>query len=123
MQFLVGNGILAFGIFFVVCLFLYLSFRTPVKAGDETAFKDMYAVELDPSLNGEYISVYINDSLLFDNKMDGISRSFKVKRFAEESALMVVDKQTDNIVPCNLDAEGCSVTVLKEENRFVIRKN
>ena len=42
-QFMVGNGILAFGVFFIVCLFLYLGFRFQKKEG-EKAFQDMYTV-------------------------------------------------------------------------------
>ena len=30
-QFMVGNGLLAFGVFFIVCLFLYLGFRSQKK--------------------------------------------------------------------------------------------
>lgn len=34
-QFMIGNGILAFGVFFIVCLFLYLGFRNQSKSNDK----------------------------------------------------------------------------------------
>ena len=49
-QFMIGNGILAFGVFFIVCLFLYLGFRHQPKSGDKTqTFEGLYAVEITPS--------------------------------------------------------------------------
>ena len=122
MQFLVGNGMLAFGVFFVICLFLYLSFRTSKKAGDEDSYAEVFAVTLDSSLAGEDISVFINDSLLVNKKMDGMELSFKVKKFAEESVLMVVDNKTESITPLNLNPHGCRVEVLKKENKMVIEE-
>ena len=32
-QFMIGNGLLAFGVFFIVFLFLYLGFRSQRKEG------------------------------------------------------------------------------------------
>ena len=34
-QFMIGNGILAFGVFFIVCLFLYLGFRNQSKSNNK----------------------------------------------------------------------------------------
>ena len=45
-QFMIGNGILAFGVFFIVCLFLYLGFRNQSKSNDkEKTFAGIYTVE------------------------------------------------------------------------------
>ena len=37
-QFMIGNGLLAFGVFFIVFLFLYLGFRSQRKEGQAEAF-------------------------------------------------------------------------------------
>lgn len=63
-QFMIGNGILAFGVFFIVCLFLYLSFRTPQTADQSKTSADLYTIQVENSFAGDSISVYINDSLL-----------------------------------------------------------
>ena len=67
-QFMIGNGILAFGVFFIVCLFLYLGFRYQKKQGPEegtpVASAEIYTICLEASMSGEDVAVYINDSLL-----------------------------------------------------------
>ena len=104
---MIGNGILAFGVFFIVCLFLYLGFRNQSKSNDkEKAFAGIYTVEIADSFTGDSLSVYINDSLLFNSNIGDAAVKFQVKRFAEESTLMVVDNHTDEITPFNLNPEG-----------------
>ena len=89
-QFMIGNGILAFGVFFIVCLFLYLGFRNQSKSNDkEKTFAGIYTVEIADSFTGDSLSVYINDSLLFNSNIGDAAVKFQVKRFAEESTLMV----------------------------------
>ena len=62
-QFMIGNGILAFGVFFIVCLFLYLGFRNQSKSNDkEKTFAGIYTVEIPiPSLETvfRYISMTV----------------------------------------------------------------
>lgn len=59
-QFMIGNGILAFGVFFIVCLFLYLGFRNQSKSNDkEKTFAGIYTVEIADSFTGDSLSVYI----------------------------------------------------------------
>lgn len=58
-QFMIGNGILAFGVFFIVCLFLYLSFRTPQTADQSKTSADLYTIQVENSFAGDSISVYI----------------------------------------------------------------
>ena len=113
-QFMIGNGILAFGVFFIVCLFLYLGFRNQSKSNDkEKTFAGIYTVEIADSFTGDSLSVYINDSLLFNSNIGDAAVKFQVKRFAEESTLMVVDNHTDEIIPFNLNPEGSRVEVKK----------
>ena len=107
-QFMIGNGILAFGVFFIVCLFLYLGFRNQSKSNDkEKTFAGIYTVEIADSFTGDSLSVYIND---------------QVKRFAEESTLMVVDNHTDEITPFNLNPEGSQIAVEKKNGKIFIQE-
>ena len=97
---MIGNGILAFGVFFIVCLFLYLGFRNQSKSNDkEKAFAGIYTVEITDSFTGDSLSIYINDSLLFNSNIGKSTVKFQVKRFAEESTLMVVTITPMKLLP------------------------
>lgn len=120
-QFMVGNGILAFGVFFIVCLFLYLGFRFQKKDGEQ-AFQDIYTVCVEKSMAGDSISVYINDSLLMNQTMTDADRKFQVRRFAKESMLMVVDNQTEEITPFNLNPKGSLIRIQKKNGKIFIEE-
>ena len=120
-QFMVGNGILAFGVFFIVCLFLYLGFRFQKKDGEQ-AFQDIYTVCVEKSMAGDSISVYINDSLLMNQTMTDADRKFQVRRFVEESMLMVVDNQTEEITPFNLNPKGSLIRIQKKNGKIFIEE-
>lgn len=118
-QFMIGNGILAFGVFFIVCLFLYLGFRGQNKqeAGKQV-FENMYTISLSGNFAGDSISVYINDSLLMNKSMTGAEVKLQVGRFADESALMIVNNLTEEITPFNLNPKGSLVTVDKKNGKI-----
>lgn len=116
-QFMIGNGLLAFGVFFIVFLFLYLGFRSQRKEGQAEAFSDKYILTLDNSLAGDSLSVYINDSLLLNQTMKESSVRLLINRFAEESMLMVVDNHTEEITPFNLNPKGSEVSVEKKNGK------
>ncbi len=118
-QFMIGNGILAFGVFFVVCLFLYLAFRQQDKQ-HEGAYEGMYTIQLTDSFAGDSISVYINDSLLLDRTMPDSNVKLQVARFAEESALLIVTSLNDEVTPFNLNPKGSLVNVEKKNGRIFI---
>ena len=116
-QFMIGNGI------FIVCLFLYLGFRNQSKSNDkEKAFAGIYTVEITDSFTGDSLSIYINDSLLFNSNIGKTTVKFQVKRFAEESTLMVVDNHTDEITPFNLNPEGSQIAVEKKNGKIFIQE-
>lgn len=120
---MVGNGILAFGVFFIVCLFLYLGFRGQSKGNEKSkTFEELYAIEIASSFNGDSLSVYINDSLLFNSSIGNTAIKFQVKRFAEESTLMVVNSCTDEVTPFNLNPEGSRIAVEKRNGRIFIQE-
>lgn len=122
-QFMIGNGILAFGVFFIVCLFLYLGFRGQSKGNEKhKTFEGLYVIEIANSFSGDSLSVYINDSLLFNSTLGNSSVKFQVKRFAEESTLMVVDNRTDEVTPFNLNTEGSQVQIQKKNGKTFIQE-
>ena len=119
-QFMVGNGLLAFGVFFIVCLFLYLGFRSQKKTGGEQTYKDIYEICLTKSFAGDSLNIFINDSLIMARTMtmNNTDITFQINRFAEENALMVVDAKTDIMTPFNLSKEGGKVTVEKKNGQI-----
>lgn len=122
-QFMVGNGILAFGVFFIVCLFLYLGFRGQRKEnGTQQAFKDIYTLQITGSFSHDSLAIYINDSLLIDRTMTESGVKLQVNRFAEESMLMVVNHKDDKITPFNLSPEGSLIRIEKKNGKIYIEE-
>ncbi|MEG2513751.1 MAG: hypothetical protein RSA92_00285 [Bacteroidaceae bacterium] len=118
-QFMIGNGILAFAVIFVVVLFVYMSMRLKSEKENGKQYSEVYNIELRSGFIGDSISVYVNDSLLFCELISKDSIRIDAKRFAEESALLVVDNQTDNISTFDLNNEG----MMKENGyKIVLRK-
>ena len=121
-QFMIGNGILVFGVFFIVCLFLYLSFRTS-KTDKTKVSSDLYTIQIGNSFAGDSISVYVNDSLLLNCTMGSTALTLQVNRFAEENALMIVDNKSDEITPFSLNPKGSIVNVEKENGKIAIKES
>lgn len=121
-QFMIGNGILAFGVFFIVCLFLYLGFRFQRKEGGKQAFEGIYTVCIADSFSGDSLSVYVNDSLLLNKTMTGSEIKLQINRFSEESMLMVVDNRTEEIIPFNLNPKGSRVDIQKRNGKVFIEE-
>ena len=112
-QFMIGNGMLAFGVFAVIIIFLYMSFRFQRKADKVQTYEGVYNIDLTNSFAGDSIAVYLNDSLLLDQTMPEANLKVEIKRFAEDNVLMVVDNKTDKTTPFNLNTEGSRVEVKK----------
>ena len=96
-QFMIGNGILAFAVIFVVVIFVYMSMRLQRQKEGERYFAETYNVTLVKGFTGDSISILLNDSVLIDQRIDKEPFNFEIKRFAEQSALMIVDKTTDKL--------------------------
>lgn len=103
--------------------FLYLGFRNQSKSNNkEKTFAGIYTVEIADSFTGDSLSVYINDSLLFNSSIGNTAIKFQVKRFAEESTLMIVDSRTDEVTPFNLNPEGSQIAVEKKNGKIFIQE-
>lgn len=63
-QFMIGNGMLAFGVFAVIIIFLYMSFRFQRKADKVQTYEGVYNIELTNSFAGD------NVLMVVDNKTD-----------------------------------------------------
>lgn len=110
---MVLNGILAFVVFVIACLFLYVSFQLKRDKDKEVTYEGKYLVEISKDFAGEDISVYLNDSLLMKGIMPDTLTQTSIDMFADENILMIVDNATDNTTPFNLNPDGSRVTVKK----------
>ena len=113
---MVFNAVLFFAVLFITALFLYLAYTFKRDANKAVSYKGRYHIEVSMDFAGESLSIYVNDSLLLDGTMPDTLVSLDVNRFAEEHALLVVDKQTDAVTPFNLSKEGSKIIVKKEGN-------
>ena len=93
-QFMIGNGILAFGVLAVVIIFLYMSFRFKRDANKVVTYEGVYNIEVSKDFAGDSIAIYVNDSLLMNRTMPDASLKLEINRFAEGNVLMVVDNKT-----------------------------
>jgi len=110
-NFMILNGVLVFAVFIVVILFLYLSFKLKRDAEKIITYEGKYEIALSKDFAGQSLSIYVNDSLLLNQVMPDSVLHLCVDKFAEESVLMIVDNNTDNTTPFNLNPEGSKVTV------------
>lgn len=120
-QFMIGNGILAFAVIAIVVVFLYLSLRLKSEKENGKQFSEVYNIELVKGFIGDSLSVYVNDSLLLNSRITKDSLWLSVKRFASESALLVVDNQTEKVSTFNLSENG-GIILLRKENGLILQE-
>ena len=113
-QFMVGNGILAFAVIFVVVIFIYMSMRLQQKQQEERHFIETYSVSLVKGFAGDSDSLYVNDSLILNKTKSEEPYTVEVGRFAEQSALLVVDNKTELVSTFDLSERGGTYQFEKE---------
>lgn len=115
-QFMVGNGILAFAVIFVVVIFVYMSLRMQRENQAERHFIETYTISLAKGFAGDSITLYVNDSLIVNKTMPTEAYTVEVARFAEQSALLIVDNKTELVSTFDLSEKGGTYQFVKEED-------
>ena len=113
-QFMVGNGILAFAVIFVVVIFVYMSMRLQREKQEERHFIESYTISLVKGFAWDSISLFVNDSLISNKTMSEEPYTVEIGRFAEQSALLIVDKATDQLSLFELSEKGGNYRFEKE---------
>lgn len=113
-QFMIGNGLLAFGVIFVVVIFVFMSLRLQRKQEEDRRFIETYTITLEKGFVGDTLSLMINDSVLVSKRISEEPFSVDVKRFAQQSALLIVDKETDGLSLFELSEKGGNYRFEKE---------
>ena len=109
-------------VLFITALFLYLAYTFKRDANKAVSYKGRYHIEISTDFAGESLSIYVNDSLLMNATMPDTLVALEVARFAEESALIVVDNTTDAMSPFNLASKGSKVVVKKQNGEVVFEE-
>ena len=121
-KFMVFNAVLFFAVLIVCGIFLYMAYAFKRDANKKVTYEGRYHIEMSEDFAKEDLSVYINDSLLLNQTMPDTLVTINIDRFAEESALIIVNKATDNATPFNLNPKGSKVMVKKQEGEIVFEE-
>ena len=113
-QFMLGNGILAFAVIFVVVIFIYMSMRLQQEKQEERHFIETYTISLVKGFAGDSISLLINDSLIANRVISEEPYTIEVGRFADQSALLIVDNKTELVSTFDLSERGGTYQFEKE---------
>lgn len=113
---MIGNGILAFGVIFVVVIFIYISLRASSDKNAEKAFAQTYSINLSKGFIGDSVSVFINDSLLLNKTITEEPVTVEVNRFADVSTVIIVDNNTDGVSLFDLSEKGGKYSFIKDED-------
>ena len=114
-NFLIGSLVLIVLVMVTVVLFLFWAFRLDIKKNN--AFTSQYEIVLDKTTLGEPLSIFVNDSLLFNGTPDD-AMTLRVDRFAQQTSLLVVDGTTDRVTVYELPEESARVTISKDDQLF-----
>ncbi|MDR0988633.1 MAG: hypothetical protein LBM06_04115 [Prevotellaceae bacterium] len=113
-QFMIGNGILAFAVIVVVVVFVYMSMRLQQKQEANHRFQEKYTLVLTKGFTGDSIRVLLNDSVLCNRRVTSEPLTLEVQRFAEHSALFIVDNVTEQLELFELSEQGGTFRFEKE---------
>lgn len=121
-NFMVFNAVLFIAVLVVCGIFLYMAYTFKRDANKKVTYEGRYHIEVNNDFVGQSLSIYVNDSLLWNQAMPDTLVTLDIDRFAEESALLIVDNATDTATPFNLDPKGSKVVVKKQEGEIVFEE-
>ena len=121
-NFMVFNAVLFIAVLVVCGIFLYMAYTFKRDANKKVTYEGRYHIEVNNDFAGQSLSIYVNDSLLWNQAMPDTLVTLDINRFAEESALLIVDNTTDTATPFNLDPKGSKVVVKKQEGEIVFEE-
>lgn len=115
-QFMVGNGILAFAVIIVVVIFVYMSLKAGWEKQAEKGYAEIYTISLTKGFIGDSVSVYVNDSLLLNRQIQEEPITVEIRRFADYSAILIVDNNTELMSTFDLSEKGGKYSFVKDKD-------
>ena len=117
------NGVLAIGVIAVIFIFLYISFTLKKEADKKETFNGVYSIEVSKEFANDSLSIYINDSLLFNRIMPDSTIQIEIKRFNDDNVLIVEDKNSEQLTPFNLNKDGSKIKIEKKNGLILITES
>jgi len=112
--FLLGSLILIVLVLVVIVLFMFMAFKIYDK---KESYTERYEIVLGTSTLNNPLTVYMNDSILFNGTPQS-SLTLSVGRFAKESSLLIVDGTSDIVSTIELSNHSETVKISKKGNKF-----
>lgn len=106
--FLIGSLLMIVLVLLVVILFVFMSYKIYEKK--DTSFSERYDIKIEKSAVNHPMSMYLNDSLLFQGTPQA-PMTLTIDRFELESSLLVVDDETDVVAILVLPEKSAKVSV------------
>ena len=91
-------------------------YATATEATEERHFIETYTISLVKGFTGDSISLFVNDSLISNKTIIEEPYTVEVGRFAEQSALLIVDNKTELVSTFDLSERGGNYQFEKEED-------
>ncbi|MGL4519048.1 MAG: hypothetical protein ACRCUJ_04870 [Phocaeicola sp.] len=115
-QFMIGNGIMAFAVLAIVMIFTYMAFTLKRNPDKVTTYQGVYLLNFAPEWIGQHATIYLNDSLLWDQIVPQTPPQITIKQWHDENLLQVVDPESDMASSFNLNKEGSRIQLKKQGN-------
>jgi len=91
-----------------------MSMRLQRDKQEQRHFIETYSISLVKGFAGDSVSLYVNDSLILNKTISEEPYTVEVGRFAEQSALLVVDNKTELVSTFDLSERGGTYQFEKE---------
>lgn len=114
--FMLGSFVMMVLLILIVFVFLMWAFKIN-KSQTDQKFSDRYEITLGTTTFGEPMNLYVNDSLLFSGTPSS-ETTLSFTRFAEESSLLIVDTETDQVSLISLPEKQGKIRIEKEGVEF-----
>lgn len=115
--FLLGSLILIVLVLVVIVLFLFMSY----KIYDKKDYTERYDIVFGTSTLNTPLTVYMNDSLLFEGTPQS-TFTLSVTRFAQESSLLIVDGTTDKVSSIVLPEHSETIKITKNKDGVFLKE-
>ncbi len=116
--FFLGSIVMIVLLLAVIFIFLMWAFR--IYDRQQAQLSGRYDITLGSTTTGHPITIFVNDSLIMD-ATPGAAMTLTVTRFAEESTLIVVDKESDATYMYELPQQSASIQVSRENSEYTFR--
>lgn len=123
-NFMLGNALLFVAVLLIVIIFIYMSYQLKEGGNKKEHFSNQYQIELRAGFKNHDYKLQINDSIIFSGKIKKDSLIIRIKQFAKENSLLIIDNKTEKLNAIySLDKNSEKVILSKEKDVIKCKKN